>query len=29
VAKLVAECAEPIARIDDAPIDGLWEHNSQ
>jgi len=25
VAKLVAECAEPIARIEDAPLDGLLE----
>jgi len=25
VAKLIAECAEPIARIDDAPVDGLLE----
>jgi protein-L-isoaspartate(D-aspartate) O-methyltransferase len=25
VAKLIAECAEPIARIDDVPLDGLLE----
>jgi len=25
IAKLIAECAEPIARIDDAPLDGLLD----